>query len=317
MKKLEFIDFLRATAVMLITNSHFDGVYPLNISWGGAPGVALFFLISGFCTVIKNDLSFKEYFLKKVLRLYLPLTLVNILTIFIGYRKISAGLLLFPINTNLWYVPAGLLLYIAYYFTQKYLIKQYHILFGVLLAGYFILYIFIHDQAVLIESMIWSRLFYGFFAMLLGGILRIRHENKKILNKKISNKKIFSLAMAGLCITGFLSVKLFMNDYIILQNLQFMTQFFSVAFSLYIFLFMYGYETILQAMKDKVLLKIVRMISECSLEIYLIQFLIIDFLKKIIFPVNFLLIVIAILVTAKLINLLKCFLIRRLSVLNL
>lgn len=36
-----FVELLRAIATILITNSHFDGVYPLDISWGGCPGVAL------------------------------------------------------------------------------------------------------------------------------------------------------------------------------------------------------------------------------------------------------------------------------------
>lgn len=31
----EFIELLRALAVALITNSYFDGVYPVDISWGG------------------------------------------------------------------------------------------------------------------------------------------------------------------------------------------------------------------------------------------------------------------------------------------
>ena len=38
-----FIELLRALAAMLITNSHFDGVYPWNISWGGMPrGISVF-----------------------------------------------------------------------------------------------------------------------------------------------------------------------------------------------------------------------------------------------------------------------------------
>lgn len=45
----EFIEVLRAIAVTLITNSHFDGVYPWNISWGGCPGVALFSSFQVFC----------------------------------------------------------------------------------------------------------------------------------------------------------------------------------------------------------------------------------------------------------------------------
>lgn len=36
-----FIELLRAIAALLITNSHFDGVYPWDISWG----------VSGCCTI--------------------------------------------------------------------------------------------------------------------------------------------------------------------------------------------------------------------------------------------------------------------------
>ena len=56
-----FVELLRAVAVLLITNSHFDGVYPWNISWGGCPGVALFFVITGFLlkkSVGKGNLFF-------------------------------------------------------------------------------------------------------------------------------------------------------------------------------------------------------------------------------------------------------------------
>lgn len=37
-----FIELLRALATMLITNSHFDGVYPWNISWGDVQGYLCF-----------------------------------------------------------------------------------------------------------------------------------------------------------------------------------------------------------------------------------------------------------------------------------
>lgn len=111
-----FIELLRALAAMLITNSHFDGVYPWNISWGGCPGVALFFLISGFVLVksVQKE-KFFPWWLKKVMRLYIPLSIVNIVTVLIGYRTPSIMLFIFPININLWYVPAITVLYIAYY----------------------------------------------------------------------------------------------------------------------------------------------------------------------------------------------------------
>ena len=115
-----FVELLRALAAMLITNSHFDGVYPWNISWGGCPGVALFFLISGFVLVksVQKE-NFFPWWLKKVIRLYIPLSIVNLVTVLIGYRTPSIKLFLFPININLWYVPAITILYILYYFILR------------------------------------------------------------------------------------------------------------------------------------------------------------------------------------------------------
>ena len=110
-----FVELLRAFAAALITNSHFDGVYPWNISWGGCPGVALFFAISGFLLVKSvSKEHFFPWWIKKVIRLYIPLTIVNIITVLVGFRKPSVLLFLFPINT-LWYVPVIAILYIPYY----------------------------------------------------------------------------------------------------------------------------------------------------------------------------------------------------------
>lgn len=113
-----FIELLRALAALLITNSHFDGVYPWNISWGGCPGVSLFFMISGFLLVkgVRNSAGFLYWWFNKVIRLYIPLTVVNLLTVLIGYRQASFMLFLFPISINLWYVPAIAMLYLFYYF---------------------------------------------------------------------------------------------------------------------------------------------------------------------------------------------------------
>ena len=45
-----FITFLRAFAACIITNSHYTGVYPLEIiANGGLIGNVLFFAVSGYC----------------------------------------------------------------------------------------------------------------------------------------------------------------------------------------------------------------------------------------------------------------------------
>ena len=56
---LAFIEVLRALAVALITNSHFDGVYPVNISWGGPwRGSVLYpHRLSAIGTLLDQELS--------------------------------------------------------------------------------------------------------------------------------------------------------------------------------------------------------------------------------------------------------------------
>ena len=46
---IEYATFLRALAAVLITNSHYTGVYPMNIiASGGLLGDVIFFALSGF-----------------------------------------------------------------------------------------------------------------------------------------------------------------------------------------------------------------------------------------------------------------------------
>ena len=45
-----FVIYLKALATMLITNSHFDTIYPISqLSMGGSIGNSIFFWVSGFC----------------------------------------------------------------------------------------------------------------------------------------------------------------------------------------------------------------------------------------------------------------------------
>lgn len=45
-----FVIYLKALATILITNSHFDTIYPISqLSMGGSIGNSIFFWVSGFC----------------------------------------------------------------------------------------------------------------------------------------------------------------------------------------------------------------------------------------------------------------------------
>ena len=88
---IQFIEVVRAIATMLIANSHFKGVYPADLlSFGGGFGLALFYMISGFLLAnIKPNAKLTSWYTKKVVRLYIPLVILKLIEMLIGYLKIE------------------------------------------------------------------------------------------------------------------------------------------------------------------------------------------------------------------------------------
>lgn len=291
-----FIEILRAIAVMLITNSHFDGVYPWDISWGGCPGVSLFFVISGFLLVssVKKQ-DFFLWWIKKIIRLYIPLTIVNVITVIIGFRSASISLFLFPIMINLWYVPCVAVLYIPYYMLLKKAIGGGYRVCAILLTvvAYIGLYFVRFRNEFFVEPEVWFRALYGFIAMLIGSLI---YDNRE--SKLIKSKRLLSLLMAAFMCGSFLIMKLLMNRVSILIDFQFMTQVFGVAFAAFMMLAGIGYEEEIEKLMGTMIGKPIEIISKCSLEIYLVQFAIIHYMKKAVFPINFVAIVLSITGTA-------------------
>ena len=65
------IDLLKFFAVLLITNSHMDCMYPIKeLGTGGAIGDAFFFYCSGFTIFRKDYDNFLEYYKRRINRIY-------------------------------------------------------------------------------------------------------------------------------------------------------------------------------------------------------------------------------------------------------
>lgn len=97
-------------------------------------------------------------------------------------------------------------------------------------------------------------------------------------------------------------MKLLLNRVPMLMRFQFMTQVFGVAFAVFMMLAGLGYEQRIQVFMKTRIGKVVELVSTCSLEIYLVQFAIIGYLKEIVFPVNLIVIVAIILVAAYMVH---------------
>lgn len=289
-----FVIYLRAIAVLLIMNSHFDGVYPIDISFGGALGLALFFIISGFLLInINQNTSFIKWYFKKILKIYLSMYIVLAAQILIGYAHIGsfnkfARLFLWP--TGYWFVSAITVLYAVYYIFIKLVFHRFgkpSLVVGSVFLS--LLFALLYIRTVDLSSfnlgtnqiVLWPL---WMVCMLIGIWLR---KNYKI---KASEHTLAYGVLSGCSMLLFLLCKVAIGYGFILK-LQFLTIFFSISFAYFLFKCGVGLEEVCRDKHKSHVGKIIKIISDSSLEIYFVQFYIIQVFKNIAFPINFVLII--------------------------
>ncbi len=148
-----------------------------------------------------------------------------------------------------------------------------------------------------VEPEIVFRALYGFIGMMIGSLA---YDRKNKLTKL--NKGLWFLFASIFCCCGFLGMKLSMSHIVIAIKLQFMTQVFGVGFAVFSLLTGLCYEKKIQTFMKTIPGKLFGVISTCSLEIYLVQFAIIDYIRSVAFPANLLLILVTIIVVAWIIH---------------
>jgi len=120
--------FLRFIAIVLITNSHLDSLYPIHaLGTGGAIGNALFFMLSGyglFLSANNQNRSFLSWYKRRIIRIYPSLILATLLLFIIvqsawrtldlmGYVKI------FIWPTPYWFISALMIFYVIFFIILK------------------------------------------------------------------------------------------------------------------------------------------------------------------------------------------------------
>lgn len=113
------ITWLKALATLLITNSHCTslwGNYPF-LSFGGLFGNCLFFFISGFCLAYPQK-KFLPWITSRIKRVYWPYVCFIPILIASGYVFLSYKYILFPIEPY-HFIPTIIALYPFYYFVTK------------------------------------------------------------------------------------------------------------------------------------------------------------------------------------------------------
>lgn len=294
-----FITFLRALAAVLITNSHYTGVYPTDlIASGGLLGDVIFFAVSGYC-LYNIKTSFPKWYGKRLIRCYLPVILITLFYMALGAYEITAEKSLswwFLYPTNYHFVSSIVILYVPYFFIMKSdeLRNRLPIIMIIVAVIYLLVYVFFYDKSYYHIDKVREPMVRFLFmeSMLLGAWFR---QNDIQLRKRTS---IFAAIGTFISIGAYFLCKIVFVRYQSLSEWQILNQIVLFVFLFMIFRTFAGLDLYLEKLPTFIK-KIISFIAKITLEIYVVQRVIIDSFKKVApFPVNWLVLTVLIFVSA-------------------
>ncbi len=321
---IAFITWLRCLAALLITNAHYTGIYPVDIiANGGLIGDILFFAVSGYClTNIRT--GFFRWYGKRISRIIPAVILITVVYFVLGqydalvyasgtentilYQVLSWAGIEYPLwlswfiyPTYYHFVGSIIVLYIPYYFVMKMEWLHRHLpqVMVALLVIYVAVFALVYDKSYYHIDTVREPMIRFLFmeSMLLGGWFRLNDERCRNRGKK----QAYLFGTGALFLVYFASKLFFARGWMV----QFQIANQVIIFSLLVFLFLFF------ASVDKYLegvpqwLKcVVSLIADITLEVYLVQYVLIDVIREmgLAFPINWLLLTALIVVAAYLLH---------------
>ena len=283
-----FINVLRALACCIITNSHYTGVYPLDfIANGGLAGNALFCAVSGYC--LYNIRSrFPQWYGKRLIRCYLPVWIITAVYMLLGcfttQEQSALSSFLFP--TRYHFVASIILLYIPFFVVMKVKVLREHLPWvlgglGAVAAVYYVLFFdkshwHVEDVRGFMERCTL------FAAMLMGAWFR--QNDGKYRNKLCK----WFILLAPLMFGVYLGGNFLFSKKASLAMFQIISPLCRLVLVYCVFRLFMGLDGALQKL-PKAVRRCIDFLAAMTLEVYLVQGEIIDWLRpKFGFPVNWL-----------------------------
>lgn len=289
-----FITVIRALAACLITNAHYVGVYPIEIiANGGLIGDVLFFAVSGYC-LYNVKLSFPRWYGKRLYRVYPPVIIMTAIYMAVGVYSLAERSVgwwfLYP--TYYHFVASIIILYIPFYFVMKMEALKKHL--PAIMVGIFVvmlvIYLFAYDKTYYhIDNVREPMIRFLFMeCMLLGAWFR-QNENK-VLDHFKSWYPVITMAIFLI----YFASKLFFSKGEAFVSLQILNQVAIFALLFFLFLTFAGLNSKLEEL-PKGIKKLISCISSLTLEIYVVQYVLIEYISPIgYFPLNWLVLTTAI-----------------------
>ncbi len=303
-----FITVLRALAACLITNSHYTGIYPSDIiANGGLIGDILFFAVSGYC-LYKVRLSFPRWYGKRLWRVFLPVWLGTAVFLLTGGYTFSEmpWYQWFFYPTYYHFVASIIVLYIPFYVIVSIKPLREHLLLvmGGVAAVMLTVYLVWYDKSYYHIDTVREPFVRFLFmeSMLLGAYFKQKDE-------KFRNAFSWwhAVGFAVSFIVYFASKLAFARytaAYALLGQLQILNQVI-IFVLLYFFLRLFaGLDGKLSRMPSPIA-RVITFIADMTLEIYVVQYVLIAVLRKagLVFPLNWLVITAAIIAAALVLHL--------------
>lgn len=293
-------------AVILITNSHFAGVMPTDmLSHGGMLGNIIFFAMSGYCLFQIKD-NFIMWYGKRLLRIYPYVWVVACIYMFLGLFNMQDRTVLYYLIYPLYYawhfVISIIILYIPYY-VVRWMMKKWNIEISLIikltyLIHFLIYFIFYKKDYYHIDDVLEPMIRFLFFEAMLWGIYFKLYEEKYIDNKagRLCWFKLF------ISLILYLGTKLLCLRVESFAPFQIINQITIMVILLLLIRCIQSVENTLMKLPERVY-RIVKWFSRHTLEIYLVQHVIIDFFRNYVFPFNLLLIIVTVLLFAEIVGL--------------
>ena len=300
---LYFIYLLRILGAILITNSHYEEIYPLSIiANGGLLGDVLFFAVSGFCLYPIRK-SFFRWYGKRLKRIYPLVWIITMVYILLGFYEAHSfigyvKLLLYP--TYYHFVASILVLYLVYYPVARWIQageesgnQRLWIVLSALAIVYFALYFTVYDRSYYhIDTVREPMIEFLYFAAMLFGLYFRRNQERYV-----GKTSPWAWICAVLLFVAYFASKTGFSRGLLSSQLQFVNQGILLLLLLCLFRGFIGLEDRLHRMPEK-LQRVMVYVAGFAFEIYLVQYELIPRLNIGPFPANFLLVSFGILLSA-------------------
>ncbi len=274
------IDILKFFAVLLITNSHMETLYPrfAALATGGAIGDVLFFFCSGYTLFLGRQRRFDNYYKRRINRIYPTVFMWALLSsVLFGSQS---NMLDTVMTGGGWFVSCIMIYYVVLYFIRKFVFEFVKSVFLLLLASSFVAYYFWeNDGHILIYGATYLKWGLYFLYMLLGAMIGCGKVKVGTFSfgKDLSGCLLSLVAFYGILWTGTKSEVMFSWQIVTLLPL--------LCINYYLYK-LCNSSCFLKLIKNKYSAPIVKAVSGLCLEIYIVQYLFMTDKLNFLFPLN-------------------------------